>query len=139
MSGPVLTPVVDGVNIAIWSCIEINVGIMCASVPALKALAVRVFPKFVLSNLYARSKTPYGGRYGRQPSGTDASRGAESSTHDRKKSQITVQQSFEMNAMTVREAEVVSQDGSEKDLVTSGSGWRADCYAAGGERDSLAR
>lgn len=61
---------VDGVNIAIWSCIEINVGIICASVPALKALVVRLAPKLVLSNIYHRSRHPYS-RYGQQRDGRE--------------------------------------------------------------------
>lgn len=115
---------------------------MCACVPALKALAVRVFPKFVLSNLYARSKNPYVrygqyGQYAQQPSGTSGSRGVDTSATERKRPQITVQQSFEMNAVSTRdtpEVEATSQDGSERDLVMSGSGWKADCYAGQGKR-----
>lgn len=52
---------VDGVNIAIWSCIEINVGIICASVPAIKALIVQVFPKLMLSYIYpSHNRNHYG-------------------------------------------------------------------------------
>src|SRR5689334_13753314 len=106
---------------------------MCACVPALKALAVRVIPKFVLSDLYGgRSKGPYV----QQTSGTDGSRAAGDtsvSAASRKREQITVQQSIELinvsteQAVREREAdedgERHSQDGSERDLVD----WRADC------------
>lgn len=47
-----------------------------------------------------------------------------------KKSEITVQQTFELNAVRREgsgDAEAVSQDGSENGLVASG--WQADCYA----------
>ncbi|KAM7198978.1 hypothetical protein V8F33_004715 [Rhypophila sp. PSN 637] len=39
---------VHGVMIAIWSCIEINVAIVCACVPALRPLVGRVFPGWAL-------------------------------------------------------------------------------------------
>ncbi|KAK1658941.1 hypothetical protein BDP55DRAFT_504607, partial [Colletotrichum godetiae] len=39
----------DGVHIATWSGIEINVAIACASVPALKPLIVKAFPKLLAS------------------------------------------------------------------------------------------
>jgi hypothetical protein len=34
----------DNPGTAIWSCVELNVGIICASLPALRALASRFFP-----------------------------------------------------------------------------------------------
>lgn len=40
---------------------------MCASVPAVKPLVVKIFPKLLLSDLYARTKGTYGSsdrRYG---------------------------------------------------------------------------
>ncbi|KAK3501984.1 hypothetical protein B0T13DRAFT_510491 [Neurospora crassa] len=67
---------VMGVSIAIWSCIEVNIAIMCASAPALKPLVIKVFPKMLLSDLYAKTKGAYdaskryklgghgGGKYG---------------------------------------------------------------------------
>jgi len=63
-----------GVNIAIWSCIEINTGIMCASVPALKPLIARYFPSFIISDLYA--KTRGGAGYYAKPVG-----GSQKGTH----------------------------------------------------------
>lgn len=50
---------VMGVSIAIWSCIEVNIAIMCASAPALKPLVIKVFPKMLLSDLYAKTKGAY--------------------------------------------------------------------------------
>ncbi|KAK0609585.1 hypothetical protein B0T17DRAFT_566464 [Bombardia bombarda] len=54
---------VYGVSIAVWSCIEINTAIICASIPALKPLVVKVFPKMLLSDLYARTKRTKGAAY----------------------------------------------------------------------------
>jgi hypothetical protein len=108
---------VEGVNIAIWSCIEINVGIVCASVPALKALAAKVFPKILLSGIYSRSRFR-NGRYVRQHSENDNEAsgggagaqdgGSSASSSDPKSAKrphqhITVQQSFEMNTFATTE------------------------------------
>ena len=38
-----------------WSCIEINTAIVCASVPAVKPLVVKFFPKLLLSEMYKRT------------------------------------------------------------------------------------
>ena len=46
---------VQGVAIAIWSCIEINTGIICASIPAMRPLVTKLFPRLLLSSLYARA------------------------------------------------------------------------------------
>ncbi|KAK4442750.1 hypothetical protein QBC34DRAFT_387016 [Podospora aff. communis PSN243] len=45
----------QGVAIAIWSGIEINTGIICASIPAMRPLVVKLFPRLLLSSLYARA------------------------------------------------------------------------------------
>ncbi|KAK1777589.1 hypothetical protein QBC45DRAFT_184035 [Copromyces sp. CBS 386.78] len=50
---------VMGVSIAIWSCIEVNIAIMCASAPALKPLVIKVFPRMLLSDIYAKTKGAY--------------------------------------------------------------------------------
>lgn len=44
------------VNINLWSSLELNVGIICASVPALKVLVVRFAP--MLASLYGTRKKP---------------------------------------------------------------------------------
>jgi hypothetical protein len=112
----------------------------------------------MLSNIYSRSKNLYNGRSGQQQrsglsSGLSSGRGGRSgggrrgggsgtgggsssattSTTDptaAKKSEITVQQTFELNAVKradEADADAGSQEGSEKGLVMSG--WQADCYA----------
>ncbi len=50
---------VNGVDIALWSGLEINLAICCASVPQLKAMFVKIIPK--LNNSYdGSSQYPYG-------------------------------------------------------------------------------
>lgn len=54
----------DNASVAIWSTIELNVGMVCTSLPTLRLLAVRVWP--VLNGSKIRSRFGYSGsRYGR--------------------------------------------------------------------------
>ncbi|KAF2454862.1 hypothetical protein BDY21DRAFT_290437 [Lineolata rhizophorae] len=50
----------DNIGVAIWSCLEINAAILCASVPTIKPLVSRLFPR-LLSNS-SRSRTMYNTR-----------------------------------------------------------------------------
>ncbi|KAK3498877.1 uncharacterized protein B0T23DRAFT_3424 [Neurospora hispaniola] len=88
---------VMGVSIAIWSCIEVNIAIMCASAPALKPLVIKVFPKMLLSDLYAKTKGAYdaskrsklggggghGGKYGHGHGDGKSSEQSGKRTHNR--------------------------------------------------------
>lgn len=104
---------------------------MCASVPALKALGVRVLPKLLLSNLYARSRTPGGGRYIKQkntsgtgPRSSGVPDASSSDTTSCTKPQITIEQSFEMN--TIR----AQGTGEERNARHERSNSReVSCYA----------
>jgi len=40
----------DNINSAIWSAVEVNLGIICACLPTLKPLVSRCFPHLLLSN-----------------------------------------------------------------------------------------
>ncbi|KAK0728827.1 hypothetical protein B0T26DRAFT_638721 [Lasiosphaeria miniovina] len=142
---------VEGVDIAIWSSIEINVGIICASLPALKPLAAKLFPRLLLSGLYARTKeaAPSGGREavgGSSGSGSHGGRRsdhtASEDAHSGHRAEIRVSQSFEMTSApatavpdtTDLETGTVaaigtddgqtSRDGSERNLVSSS--WHGD-------------
>lgn len=54
----------DNTSVAIWSTIELNVGMICTSLPTLRLLAVRIWP--VLNGSTIRSRFGYSGnRYGR--------------------------------------------------------------------------
>lgn len=113
--------IVKGVDIALWSSLEINVAIVCASVPALKPLFVKVFPRLISSFSDSAKRSRTGGRTTGRSHGTvqlasfDPSGGLESG------SGIKVQQDFEMKALPAD-----GDDNSEKNLVT--------CYA--GSRNS---
>ncbi|KAK3402655.1 hypothetical protein B0T20DRAFT_4571 [Sordaria brevicollis] len=69
-SAPDVEQSVMGVSIAIWSCIEVNIAIMCASAPALKPLIIKVFPKMLLSDLYAKTKGAYYASKSKFPGGS---------------------------------------------------------------------
>lgn len=44
----------DNPGTAIWSAIELNVGILCASLPTLRAFFIRIWPKAFLSSYNSR-------------------------------------------------------------------------------------
>ncbi|KAF3048799.1 hypothetical protein E8E11_000901 [Didymella keratinophila] len=44
----------DNPGTAIWSAIELNVGILCASLPTLRAFFIRIWPKTFLSSYHSR-------------------------------------------------------------------------------------
>ncbi|RYO96259.1 hypothetical protein DL765_011640 [Monosporascus sp. GIB2] len=138
-SAPVDQQPVQGVDIALWSGLEINIAIACASVPQLKAMFVKVIPKL---STHSGSRTPYGtgasGSRGTHPhyrSGAGGKSVAGTTTghdndgedpHERDKNQggILVERAFEMQSMPAAE------DGSEENLVASS--WNVGCYSSSG-------
>ncbi|PHH91908.1 hypothetical protein CDD83_9775 [Cordyceps sp. RAO-2017] len=119
---------VKGVDIAIWSGLEINIAIICASVPALKPLFVKFFPQLI-SSLGDSAKRSRSGRsaHGSMPHRGSENRTQQSGDHDSKTCplEIQVQQSFEMKAVAPER-----DDDSEKNLVPRNAAtWTAECYA----------
>lgn len=51
-------PTWDYVWIAFWTCLEIEVGIICACLPAIRSLLIRMMPDLFRSSLSGSSKTP---------------------------------------------------------------------------------
>jgi hypothetical protein len=130
-------------------------------VPALKPMVVKVFPKMLLSDLYARSRKAYGssGTGSASRPGTTSnvlankhhpshpSRGGSRGGSKGGKSEIhvTVQQSFEMRSLPENDDEDTipiqsnavltgkgSPHGSERQLVTAQPAWEATCYSTNG-------
>ncbi|KAK7225088.1 hypothetical protein V2G26_013091 [Clonostachys chloroleuca] len=110
-----------GMEIALWSCLESNLTIICACVPSLNPLLIRLLPGFITSSGRSRSlgqgytpnhRTPLSRansswrRSRRNPDPSDS--GAETGPKG-----IQVEQSFELGHI------VVPDDDSEKNLVTS--------------------
>jgi len=173
---------VFGVDIALWSCLEINIAMICASVPALKPLFAKVMPRLLGSSVpgggggssknssgkSSRYGLGYGGR-SRSRAGTGsvplqsfgiggtnqdrdleigavgaAAAGGDSGSDDDsdgavrrvrggggggaagdaaaakngKMMGIRVHQTFEMRTVESSEVMMMTDDGSEKDLVT---------------------
>ncbi|KAH8894656.1 hypothetical protein GQ53DRAFT_744746 [Thozetella sp. PMI_491] len=106
----------DGVEIAIWSNIEINIAIICASVPALKPLVTKIFPKLLGSSF--RSKDRSNAQYA---NGSHHMETLQSSNRAAK-NDIYVRHEFE-----VREDgdDKNSREGSERNLVP----WGNDQYS----------
>src|SRR5262245_9490502 len=97
-----------------WSSIEINVAIICASVPALKALAVKAFPRFLLSS-FSRSKQSHS-----NSNSGNSSRPTHPRTHGNQ--DITVRKSFELTSRPAEDEmrrDDIGGDRSENGLVTA--------------------
>lgn len=62
----------ENVSLGAWSITECCIGIVCSSVPALKPLVIRFFPKFGSTNSGTRSQT---GGQSRNRTGADTERG----------------------------------------------------------------
>jgi hypothetical protein len=105
---------VDGVNAAIWSGIEINVAIACASLPALKPLISKVLPRLLSTT---DSKNLSGNKLGSRQTNTFHEVGSKKGN---KNAEITVEQ----HIFQQREVRA-SLEGSERSLVN----WKADCFS----------
>ncbi|KFY07466.1 hypothetical protein V492_07128 [Pseudogymnoascus sp. VKM F-4246] len=117
----------DGVNAAIWSGIEINVALACASLPAIKPLIAKAVPHFLSSSRGERST-----RRNNVTGGYDHAL-SELSHNKRSKigrsvlddeddgAGITVERTVRMQR---HQAPRVSGEGSERSLVN----WKADVY-----------
>lgn len=136
-SAPIPQQPLKGVDIALWSGLEVNVAIICASVPALKPLFVKFFPRFfsTISSFTDPNKpSRYGDRYGRsthgsvplhsfsrkEPNSTVVTTTMQADRDDSSTSDggIKVQQSFEMKAVSAH-----GDNDSELNLVSaSGAG-----------------
>jgi len=106
-------PSLDGVEIAIWSGIEVNVAIACSSISTLKPLVSKTFPRLL-------SSTDRSGSYG--PYSASLSHNMKSFRRNKQKGTIQVLQTVRVNT----EDRNASQEGSQNGLVD----WSADCYSA---------
>ncbi|TDZ33799.1 Satratoxin biosynthesis SC1 cluster protein 4 [Colletotrichum spinosum] len=112
-SAPIDQQPLVGVDIAVWSGLEINIAIICASVPALKALFVKIIPKLGTYKKY--SKNPYGrNTSGNMPLQSFDKRTGNFSTKAKGPIEIKVQTSIQMNSVPAED------DDSEKHLVFNG-------------------
>ncbi|TDZ67420.1 Satratoxin biosynthesis SC1 cluster protein 4 [Colletotrichum trifolii] len=110
----------NGVHVATWSGIEANIAIACASVPALKPLVTKLFPKLLAST--HRSNGPSGQAY-------NAMKGGES--HQMKAMPSRRGTQVDQKIAIETKIEIVSRNGSETDLVRpGGSATVAECYSS---------
>lgn len=113
-----ITSIVTSVPIALWSVVEINVAIICGSVPSLKAFVSRV--------IFGTKpgSTPSHGVYGLSASRKQSHVLRSQVDDDERRGtrlQIQVEQSIEMKAYHIDET------GSDKDLIQAGAqGYRND-------------
>ncbi|KAJ4262959.1 hypothetical protein NW762_006572 [Fusarium torreyae] len=62
--GSSTNPTYDQTDVSIWSTVEINVGIICASMPSLRVILVRLFPALGGSSYDSSKYNNYGEHYG---------------------------------------------------------------------------
>ncbi|KAH7109774.1 hypothetical protein EDB81DRAFT_927621, partial [Dactylonectria macrodidyma] len=103
----------DLTDIVMWSTIETHVGVICASMPALRILLVRLVPVLGGSSYGSRKHQNYGEQYQNHTLGEHTSRGKSISRP--KDDGIELQRTFE----------VQYGDGDEARLVTS------ECFSIG--------
>jgi hypothetical protein len=138
-------PIVTGVDIAVWSGIEINVAVICGSVPALKALITRMLGTYTSHSSSSQHKTPIQTLRSRNQSqmlGSGIDRDLEGDGNGMKQGgiQITVQKSIEMKTFYHgKEEGVPGDDGSESDLIVTNAlspnmRYKAEVNSVGGRR-----
>jgi len=59
-AGKSTDPTWDNVGIATWSCVELNMAIVCPSLPVLKPLIARLFPRILLNSTYTKDEQSTG-------------------------------------------------------------------------------
>jgi hypothetical protein len=122
LNGPINLQPVTGVDIALWSDLEINVAIICGSVPALKAFVGKVFFGQSIGGSSDRSCNNYGNTSQSRKQTRNQSQvlgsqiGDEEAGGSGKMGGITVQQSIEMKSY------LADDTGSEKELITGPEG-----------------
>jgi hypothetical protein len=116
-------PTVDGVNIAIWSGIEINVAIACASLPALKPLISRLAPG-IFSSIGSRNKSNMNNLSGNELGSYHMN--TFNNTNNNKSKTGTQVDEIKVEQSIYQQREVrVSVEGSERSLVD----WKTDCFS----------
>ena len=137
-----------------WSCIEITTAIICASVPAVKPLVVKFFPKLLLSEMYKRTN------YYANRSGNKGTNGSTSDSGNRSRiagpasvvraspgpvvvtrpGEIKVHQSFEMTSApasgVINRLDLDTSD-DEKSRVTGGGLRHAQTPSRDGSEKNL--
>lgn len=130
----------DGVLIALYTAVELNVAIICASLPANKALIQRIFPRLLSS---ARGRSTNGARtgYANMDGSTIATVGGSGLESGHKLRSLTSQNRSKYGNrdhkdeafVDVRtDIEISSLDGSQTDLApgrANGGTFLADCWS----------
>ncbi|KAF4471582.1 integral membrane PTH11 [Fusarium albosuccineum] len=97
----------------VWSIVETNLAIICASVPALRPLFRRWFPKLFGGSSRKTTGTPYGNNYA---SGTRGTNGLRSTNHD---GAIDIRLK-DLRGSRAHHTEIrsISPNGSEEEIMT---------------------
>ncbi|KAM5349038.1 hypothetical protein ACJ41O_008861 [Fusarium nematophilum] len=126
-SAPIHQQPIKGVQIAIWSGLEINISIICACVPALKPLFIRAFPRFLSSLGHSKRSNPHSSTHGNLPLDSIGHQDPQPTDIEDNGIVIRVHQSFQMQALPIDR-----DDASDKNLVPDprSSTWTTSCSSA---------
>ncbi|KAK3372727.1 hypothetical protein B0H63DRAFT_302890 [Podospora didyma] len=146
-SGPIDQQPIIGVDIVLWSGLETSVATICASIPALQALLLKLFPSLKSRTGTGSRSTPRRSKPGRVNTPTpmlplhnfisrkSGGRNIESAldTHfdnaedpsSGKLAGIKIRRSVELKMVAAR----YGDNESESELVGNTTMWRSDCYA----------
>ncbi|KAF4469225.1 integral membrane PTH11 [Fusarium albosuccineum] len=121
-------PTYDQTEVSIWSTVEINVGIICASMPALRILLVRLFPVLGGSSYGSSKYNNYGEQYGRKSHILSRSRArveipsqTGDSIHRPDHGGIELQRTFKVQYSENDEQSLVTKDRFAKTHITTTS------------------
>ncbi|RFU28030.1 hypothetical protein B7463_g8306, partial [Scytalidium lignicola] len=117
-------PTWDNLAVSQWSTVEINVGIICACMPSLRALLVRLFPKILGTT--QNSKSAYYGNNSRSYAGGNISvnrpgKSLNSGKHDRDGGGIMYSQSYTVQWGEHDEVQLVQLSNLDTEATKSSS------------------
>ncbi|KAF4634265.1 hypothetical protein G7Y89_g3845 [Cudoniella acicularis] len=138
LSGPIELQPVTGVDIALWSGLEINVAIICCSVPALKALVSKIL-KGTLSGYSGSSNYAENTAVRKQGQVLQSKTSLTDEEANKSGMTITVEQSIEMKTYVYNRGD---DEGSENSLIIEnatfgGNGIRHQTTINGGKGSVL--
>jgi len=139
--GSSTNPTYDQTDVSIWSTVEINIGIICASMPALRVLLVRIFPALGGSSYNSSKYNNYGENYGRKSHVLSRSRAARvelpsetaDSIHSPEHGGIEMQRTFRVQYSENDEQSLVNGSGKFNKTQVTTQNRRSESI----ERDSM--
>lgn len=101
----------DITSATIWSCAELNVGIMCACIPAMRPVISLIFPRLLWTSRRDRSSNPYprGATYARNDSVVELSQVAKVESDVSREDTVSFDTSHAPNSIHVKQDWSITQ------------------------------